>query len=48
MVTAYPTSGGKLGDEIVRNGMLYELASSVNQNLMDGEQGGGKTSSRDP
>jgi hypothetical protein len=35
VVTAYPTSGVKLGDEIVRGGMLYELVSSVNQKLME-------------
>lgn len=38
VVTAYPTSGGKLGDEIVRSGMLYELLSSVNQKLMEEEE----------
>jgi hypothetical protein len=38
VVTAYPSGGGKLGDEIVRGGMLYELVSSVNQKLMEEEQ----------
>lgn len=34
VVTAYPADGQKLGGEIVRGGMLYELVDSVNQKLL--------------
>lgn len=34
VVTAYPADGQKLGDKIVRSGILYELVDSVSQKLL--------------